>query len=53
MQYHKRNLPKRTAAILSCLSGYFGKNLYSSNKFAIMHSKIDFSLLTHQEREDF
>lgn len=38
------NSPKRTAAILSCLSGYLGKNLYSSNRLAIMHSKIDCSL---------
>uniref|UniRef100_A0A2P2MSE9 Uncharacterized protein n=1 Tax=Rhizophora mucronata TaxID=61149 RepID=A0A2P2MSE9_RHIMU len=38
------NSPNRTAAIFNCLSGYLGKNLYSSNKLAIMHSNIDCSL---------
>jgi hypothetical protein len=42
-----QDLPKSTAANLSCASGYFGKNLYSSNKFEIMQLKIDCSLFTH------
>lgn len=39
------HLPIRTAASLSCVSGYFGKNLYSSNKFEIMQLKIASSLV--------
>lgn len=46
----QKTLPNKTAAILSCLSGYLGKNLYSSNKFAIIQSKILFSLTVKQKR---
>jgi signal transduction histidine kinase len=50
-QRKRENLPKRTAANLSCASGYFGKNLYSSNRFEIMQLKIATSLLDNNISE--
>lgn len=42
---HLALLPKRTAVIFNSLSGYLGKNWYSSNRLCSMHAKIAFSRL--------